>query len=276
MKNTLLSILAVSALLMATAVSCGDNGHGNNSDPQAGRDSEINYIKKMTYSSDDESLEEMDIFYGAGWKLNRIVSKSDGQTNYEATYKWHEEGVTVQCTFSEDSYRNGEFTTDSQGRLQKLKVTEDPDFETMWTYTYSDGFLSRYGIDGSEIMDNVEWHNGNMNSMSMKIVFDEYDMEMATINYKYSDSINNYSLDLNAIINGYINPYEMPVPQFPGLSSKNLISSFEVISEDGSKENYYITYELDDKGRVAKLTSINVYEGDPYEYKEVFEFTYYD
>lgn len=144
------------------------------------------YNNKGMLSKAENDTETVIFTYDADGKLatEKYTDAENSEVNYEAVYKYNDEGVIVQAdiTYTDNVQAVAKYTYDSEGRLEKVAISAKGSDEvvTQTTYKYDDkGNVIEENEDGA-ITTYTYDENGNCTSESFT------DDQYGTIKFAYT------------------------------------------------------------------------------------------
>ncbi len=197
-------------------------------------------------------------------RITKWVKLVVSEERTTATFEYDGNTVTVQVLWEDLAYSES-FTKSYKAYLNNGRVTrvESPEGLTA-TYSYnSEGQLTRMEYPGGSWQENT-WENGNL----VKATYSDDPEGTYFYNYTYHESLaNRENFDLGYY--RYTWDEELGITGLLGTPCRNLLYQERGDSEWAGKDDFDLTYEVDDEGYVVSCTETRDGNRTRYEYTHI-------
>lgn len=150
-----------------------------------------------------------------------------------------------------------------------------------WNYTYNNGWLTSLTHSESGYgLKNIRWSCGKMTGSDLVWNIgtegsDPY-LQKEPLTCSYSQYLNNYSIDINALVNTFLYPISGSLmPRLHGVSSINLLSRYTYTNPLSGTVRLEVTYKTDEERKIEEMTVTDLdYAEAGEDYYTVYTFTY--
>lgn len=150
-----------------------------------------------------------------------------------------------------------------------------------WNYAYNNRYLTSIThAERGNGLQNMRWSCGNMTGSDLvwHIGTEHNDpyLQREPLACSYSQYFNNYSIDINALVNTFLYPNSGSLmPRMQGISSVNLLSTYTYTNPISGTTRLKCTYKTDEEGILEEMTVTDMdYAEVGEEYYTVYTFTY--